>query len=869
MLESFLEGVRRHQLRNGLTLLTREEKRSGVVAILTWVKAGYFHESDEVAGMAHLFEHMFFKGSKNFPGSEEIAQHVSSLGGITNAGTIYDSTSYYFVVPREGFLSGVRIQADAIANPLFDPEELRKECEVVIEESNRKFDNAAAVSTERMFATAFTQHRMRRWRIGSNDVLRNIRRDNLIAFFNTLYRPENIIVAIVGDVSHEEARSAVEEAFGPLPIGELRKEFGPQEPPQKEFRFDESRADIRQSWSVFGWHTPGINHPDEQALEVVAALLGSGKYSRLYRTVVGPGGASAVAATNSTFEDVGIFTVRVAHEDANLEEVERRVFSAIERLKRFGPTEYELALTRNKLEAGFVFGLEEVLGQAQTLAFFESRGGYHRIGEQLDLIQKITVRDVQRVAREYLNTNNLTVYHYRPNGAPPTGLEDVRARIEGAAAGDHVSELDLPLPAVRDDAREALAAGSLQRFVLSNGVTLFVQPRPGTPTVSASVFFKGGRVHESSRNAGITQLMARAMRRGTTSRDHETINREIEFLGTQLGLVVEEDYFGFTFDAVQKYVGSALAILSDVLTNPTFEEDGVDEERELQIASIRRAMDSSSERPFQLFNEAFYGSHPYALPSAGYESSLGTIDASALRAWCGEEVVADGALAVVVGDIEPEDVRILFERELGNLRKSTTLRPAIPEFRPIATVRELIEVRERKQSAIVVGFPAVSPQHDDWTHLRLLGAVTSGLAGTLFAELRGRRSLAYTVYAGEASRELAGAFVGYIASDAGKEQAAKEGLIAELRRLSVDGFGEEEVARARSYIAGTTKIRLQTNNSMAAEIAENYLYSLGIDFTDRFLERISASTVEDLRRVAGRYLNADNYVVATLRGRNG
>ena len=117
-----------------------------MVAIDTWVKAGYFHEPDEVAGMAHLFEHMFFKGSKKFPGAEEISQELAAVGGDSNAGTIYDSTNYYFVVPRAGFARALDIMADAVANPLFDAGELDRESEVVIEESNRKLDNPPALT---------------------------------------------------------------------------------------------------------------------------------------------------------------------------------------------------------------------------------------------------------------------------------------------------------------------------------------------------------------------------------------------------------------------------------------------------------------------------------------------------------------------------------------------------------------------------------------------------------------------------------------------------------------------------------------------------------------------------------------------------
>ena len=227
LLDSFLQDVRRQVLPNGLTLITHESPGSGVVAINTWVKAGYFHEPDEVAGMAHLFEHMFFKGSKRFPGAEQISREIAAVGGQTNAGTIYDSTNYYIVVPKEGFRRAVEIQADAVMNPLFDPEEIRKESEVVIEESNRKRDNAPAMALEGMFATQFTQHRMRRWRIGSDEVLRNIDRDDLLAFFESLYRPENIVLSIAGDVSHEEAAAIARETFGAMARGTLAEQRGP------------------------------------------------------------------------------------------------------------------------------------------------------------------------------------------------------------------------------------------------------------------------------------------------------------------------------------------------------------------------------------------------------------------------------------------------------------------------------------------------------------------------------------------------------------------------------------------------------------------------------------------------------------------
>ncbi|MGK2856342.1 MAG: M16 family metallopeptidase [Thermoanaerobaculia bacterium] len=868
ILDPFLRDVRRTVLPNGLTLLSRPGRGRGVVAINCWVKAGYFHEPDEVAGMAHLFEHMFFKGSKNFPGAEDIARHVSMLGGISNAGTIYDSTSYYFVLPREGFERAVEIQADAILNPLFDPVELIKEAEVVIEESNRKLDNPAAVATERMYATAFTKHRMRRWRIGSNDVLRNIRRDDLVAFFETLYRPSNIIVSIAGDVSHEEALETVARTFGQIPAGTLAKNRGPAEPPQESFRFAQSTAEIAQSFSVFGWHTIGEGHEDTEAFELLAAVLTSGRCSRLYRGVVSAGAANTVSADNTVFEDAGIFTVRLSCDDASVDDAERATIREIERLRHFGPTTFELDLARNGIEASFVFELEEVLGQAQTLAFFEARGGYLELARHLEKLERVTPDDVRRVASHYLADTNLTLYRHRRAGASEPRAEFVLAQLREAAAGAATSDhTTYAPPAARPEPRPAPASVTLRRFVLPNGVPLFVRTLPGTPTVSTGVYFRGGKTRETSANAGITQLMTRAMKRGTRRRSMEEIDREIEFLGTQIGILFDDDYFGVSLNILRRHFDAGVDLLAETLLEPAFPTEEIEKAKKLQIAAIRRSLDSSGERPFQLFRAAFYRNHPYAFPDAGFVPTVDALGRDDLVAWHDAAVTADAALIVVAGDVDPDDVFTIASARFGALRASTSLRPAIAAFEPVAAPTEISELRDRRQSAIVAGFPTVTPTHPDWVTLRVLQAVVSGLSGTLFAELRGRRSLAYTVYAGDASHELAGAFVGYIASDANKESEAREALVAEMRRFATDGFDHDDVARGRAHLAGTMRIRLQTNAAIRSEIAENYLFGLGTDFTERFLERVHGVGLDELRDVARRYLLGDNLVVATMKGR--
>src|SRR5881628_2664793 len=168
-------------LKNGLTVLVREQQAIPLVSVNTYVKAGYFDEDDRISGISHVIEHMFFKGTQKRPVGE-IARETHGLGGYLNAHTFYDRTVYDTEVQAENMKKALEIQADALWNSVYDATELKREIEVVLQENNRKLDNHGAVTSEKLYATAFQQHRMRRWRIGTPEGLRALTRDDILAY---------------------------------------------------------------------------------------------------------------------------------------------------------------------------------------------------------------------------------------------------------------------------------------------------------------------------------------------------------------------------------------------------------------------------------------------------------------------------------------------------------------------------------------------------------------------------------------------------------------------------------------------------------------------------------------------------------------
>ncbi|MDQ3138640.1 MAG: insulinase family protein, partial [Gemmatimonadota bacterium] len=210
------EGVHRDTLSNGLTLLVQEDRSAPVVAVVTHVKAGFFDEPDRWAGISHVLEHMFFKGTTR-RGVGAIARETKSAGGYLNASTTYDHTSYFTVLPAAALPEALDIQADALRHSVIDAEELARELQVIIQEAKRKLDTPSAVAYETLHEVMYDHHRIRRWRIGHEAQLAAFTRADVDGYYASRYVPERTIVSIVGAVDPGQALALARAAYGDWP----------------------------------------------------------------------------------------------------------------------------------------------------------------------------------------------------------------------------------------------------------------------------------------------------------------------------------------------------------------------------------------------------------------------------------------------------------------------------------------------------------------------------------------------------------------------------------------------------------------------------------------------------------------------------
>jgi zinc protease len=862
-------SVCRTVLPNGLKVLIKPDFSAPVVAIVTYVSAGYFDETDDVVGIAHVLEHMYFKGTPT-RGVGEIAKQTKAVGGYLNAATIYDHTSYYTVLPASGFRQGLEVQADAYANSLIDSDELARELEVIIQEAKRKADNPAAVATETLYELLHDKHRIRRWRIGREPGLRALTRDALLRFYRNFYHPGNTVLSIVGAVDADDAMREVERLYGGLPGGTPTRSPGPTEEGTGGFRYREMSGDIGQTQLAMGWRTPGTLHVDTPALDVLAMALGAGRASRFYRAVRERKLASAISAYDYTPTELGVFVVHAETQPETARDAAAAAWDQLRRAREVGFGDYELTRAKRLYESRWVRRLEDMEGQANYLAEWEALGDW-RLGDwYVERLLTMTNDQLLDVANRYLTPEQAGIILYRPNGSAPVAgnSEAMLAILDGsrpeALAVSEPYRPAAPAPNEHPVRKERVTAG-VHVYRTKSGMPILVRLKMGAPLVHVGVFALGGASEETDASGGLTNLMVRTAQKGTLTRTALQIAEEAEMLGGSVAGSVGSDSFGWSISVPSAYAAAATALLADVAQHPTFDNEALETERAVAIADIVASRDDMFRYPMRLATQAAFHGHPYGVPATGTEESLRAIDRGRIAVWHRERLLGPDAAPVIaiVGDGDADTLAAMAAREFAELGRAEAPRLVTPAWPTTVTISA--ERREKAQTAMGLLFPGPSRSDPDRFAASMIASVASGLGGRFFDELRDKQSLCYTVTAFSAARRAAGTFGAYIATSPEKEEAARAGLLAEFQRFCDQPVTAEELERAQTYAIGVHAIQQQNGGSVLADVVDAWLFGELSDL-ERFEENVKAVTAKRMQGVAKKYFDAARRVEGIVRG---
>ena len=857
-------------LKNGLTVILREQQAVALSSITTFVKAGYFDESDPISGISHVIEHMFFKGTAKRPVGQ-IARETQGLGGYLNAYTYYDRTVYHTVVPAENTLKALDVQADALQRSSFDAAELKREIEVIIQENNRKLDNPSAVVSEQLYSIAFQKHRIKRWRIGTVDGLRAMSRDDIVAYYGKYYRPSNIILSITGQFDTERVLEEVVKLYGEMADQTVERDASPVEAAQTAPKFGSQRSAIEQPHVALGFHAPGVLSDEARALEVLSAIMANGRASRLMQYVRDEKGLiTSGAAYLHAFKDIGYFEIDFQSSDPVKAQV--AILAEIEDIKRFGVSDEALGRAKALIAQNTFHQLETVDGIAEDLAYFESLGDWRKSGEYIESISKVTGEDITAVVKKYLVTANLSAYEYLPEATPRTASETNYAQAvldKVAAAVEERSEVELPttteISLASDDVNHDLVKEIQERSIL-RGPKVFILEDHRLPLVSFGIFFPGGRLQESAKNSGITELMLRTALRGTTRYNSADISRRLENNGSKLQVVNEPDFFGYILDGLSPKMDESLDVLMEILQQPSFAEEDLEKEKVLQLARIKELKENNYAYPVHLFMRTVFGDSSYSRPAVGSEASIASVKVDDLKVWFRQNQRPIVPLIFIIGDARGTGLVATIADALTNEDLHERDLTTIPFTDPAREVKEIVEPVQRQQTAFVYGFPTVNRASVDRFPLTVLQNIVSGLGGRFFDAIREKQGLAYTVQTANAFNMKSGTIYTYAAFSPANETLVRESLQKEIDRLRKDGVTKEEVEKAVAYSVGAQAIAMQTRVGQVLEYARAVYSGAGIRGVQNYATLIRAVTPERVKSISNVYLDPQALRTAIVRG---
>ncbi|SEN41589.1 M16 family metallopeptidase [Nitrosomonas marina] len=424
-------------LENGLKLVVKEDHRSPVVVSLLMYKAGSVDETNGVTGVAHVLEHMMFKGTEKIPGGQ-FSKRIAAAGGRDNAFTSRDYTGYFQQLHKDFLPLSMELEADRMQNLKLTEEEFSKEIKVVMEERRlRTDDQARSLLFEKMLATAYQSHPYRRPVIGWMNDLENMTVDDAQTWYDRWYTPNNAVLVITGDVNPGEVKTLAQQYYGKIParpVLSLDKRKPQTEPPQLGIKRITVKAPAELPYLLMGYHTPVIHDPKEDwepfALEVLESILDGHASARLNKSLVrGLQIANSVSASyTATGRGQSMFLLGgTPSPGKTVEELEQAFRTEIKQMIENNVTDEELNRVKAQVIASQVYQLDSVFAQTMQIGRLESIGlSYRDIDLILEKLQTVTADQIRMVAEKYFNDDRLTVAvlepqpleHKEPGNAP-------------------------------------------------------------------------------------------------------------------------------------------------------------------------------------------------------------------------------------------------------------------------------------------------------------------------------------------------------------------------------------------------------------------------------------------------------------------
>ena len=858
-----IEGITEYRLNNGLRVLLFPDSASPNVTVNMTVLVGSRHEGYGETGMAHLLEHMVFKGT---PTHRDIPKALKNHGATFNGTTWVDRTNYFetMLATDENLEFGIHLEADRLVNSFVKREDLISEMTVVRNEFEAGENSPEGILRQRMMAASYEWHNYGKSTIGNRSDIERVPIERLQAFYRKYYQPDNVVLVVAGNFKEAKALELVTKYFGVLKRPERELEATYTEEPAQ----DGERTVVLRRVGTVGvvgsiYHIPSGAHADFAALEVLATMLDAEPSGRLYTGLVTSKAKMATRVSSIAFgwHDPGVLEIQVnAEKGQSLEVLRDAMTDLLEKLQNEKITDEEVNRAKAKLAAVRERLMANSGRVAVTLTDWAAKGDWRLFFLHRDRIAAVTPADVNRVVKAYLQRSNRTVGMYIPSDTsqrtaiPET--PDVAALVKGYKSAGTVVTGELFEPTI------ANILGRVQQQKLTSGVQAALLPKKTRgEMVTGQLTLRYGNADSLQGNTSATQFLGSLMERGTKKHTRQQLEDELDRLKARLSASGAMGTLTFSIQSKRENLPAVLGLLGEMLREPTFPADEFDvlkRESKETLEKNRKDPQALAGRGLQRQLSPFDKNDIRYVPTV--EESVERLDAVSLdqvKKIYTEQLGGENGELVLVGDFDPEPAVKAIEQTLKGWKASTPYkrieRPAVTTVKGDKLV---IETPDKANAVYLAGLMLAMTDSDPDNAALEVGSYIFGggaLSSRLGNRVRQKEGLSYGVGSmfGADSQDKSGRFMMFAIYNPVNKEKVDAAIADELAKLIKEGVTETELSEAKKAYLATKKQQRSSDGLLASllgqELSAGRTFAYYADL-EKKVEALTVAQVNDAIR---------------------
>jgi zinc protease len=858
-----VEGITEYRLGNGLrALLFPDPSKPQITVNITYL-VGSRHEGYGETGMAHLLEHLLFRGSTNHP---DIDQELNERGAQPNGTTWYDRTNYFEIFPAsaDNLEWALDLEADRMVNSFVRSEDLESEMTVVRNEMESGENDPFGILVERTMSTAYLWHNYGKSTIGARSDVENVPIERLRAFYRKYYQPDNAVLVVAGNFEADPALELIVEKFGAIPRPErtdsdILYPTYTDEPTQDGERMVTLRRVGELQYVTTMYHVPPGSHPEYAAVQVLSFALGDNPSGRLYKALVEPRLATnASARTYQLREASPLLLSATVDRDEDLQGVLATMSTVVEEVATGAApvTSEEVERAKTSILTRIAQSFNSSAGIALQLSEWASMGDWRLFFLHRDRIEAVTVDDVSRVAAAYLKPSNRTVGLFYPTAEPDRAeipdVPDVADMVEGYQGREAVAEGEAFDPSPTNIESRTV------RYALPNGLRVALLPKETRGDLAMiRLRLSFGDEQALMGRSAAADLAGSMLMRGTERRTRQEIQDELDRLqatgGVSGGPIIGQGQF----QTVHRSIADVIRLMAEIVREPAFPESEFELLKEQSLASIaqsRTEPDALASVALARHMSNWPPGHPnHTETFAESEAQIEAATLQDVRAFHTDFYGPQSGNIVVVGDFDEAEVRRVIDEAFADWQSPHPFqRVATPFYDPPA---ERIEI-ETPDKANAFFFAQqnlrLSDTHPDYPALLMGGYILGGgvLNSRLATRIRTQDGLSYGV-AGSVSGhpvDPMGQLFAYAIYAPENAEALEAAFVEEVERAVRDGFTEDELRTAKQgWLEGRQLSRAQ-DSSLSAALSQGLYFDRTLVHDAELEDRVAALTLPEVNR---------------------